>query len=275
MLCRSMRRSANGDSVSLRVAATSRRRASGDLLRGVQQRGLLSSTVTLLALRGARGAGRQMAEGGPSEGGATSQSQAGNFDTSFEKLVNNITEKMPFQVAQGNAYDVQFGEEGYQTRVEREHKEAANKADPDSPKEKLRKRLTGEDVMTPESVGADRTQSAVKERRREKYDKSILKRSVEKPEFYYPEMTLGQKRLRGLGVICTYLAAMLVCYIIYVISFFDDTSCEPPTKVLPDGVSGTYTAGEQKSKDYFPEATGIKAVFSQHLHNDKFQSHWN
>ena len=209
------------------------------------------------------------------DGGATNQTQSGNFDTSFEKLVNTITEKMPFQVAEGNAYDVQFGEEGYQSKVERTQKEGSNRGDPDGPKDKLRKRLTGEDAMTPESTGADRAQRAVKERRREKYDKSILKRSVEKSEFYYPEMTLLQKRIRGLAVLMANLGAGFLCYIIYIVSFFDDTSCEPPTSILPDGVSGNHISGEVQAKEYFPITTGIRAVFSSHLDNSTFQSLWN
>lgn len=151
------------------------------------------------------------------------ETQPGKYDQSFEKMTETIESRLPFRqrhMQHGSLYDRLYGE-----KTEEEENQVRDEDmyghEFERPAQRAARQYLGDGDLLKEEGQASAARAAATKRLRVKaaeahlrrpYDKNAAKRSSEPEEYYYPSLTLEQKRRRqavrvvlgGAGVAAAY-----------------------------------------------------------------------
>ncbi|KAG5491967.1 hypothetical protein GH5_00864 [Leishmania sp. Ghana 2012 LV757] len=126
------------------------------------------------------------------------EATSGQFEKSFEKLTDKIESRLPFRqhhVLYGNIYEQQYGDRSeHDMRVEAQ--EDLHGREKEKPVARQARSYFSNEDLSPEAMHVRSPQLKVAQNlQRQAYDKKILKTTAEPAAYYYPQVTMEEKRL--------------------------------------------------------------------------------
>nr|CAJ2480462.1 unnamed protein product [Leishmania braziliensis] len=126
------------------------------------------------------------------------EAMSGQFEKSFEKLTDKIESRLPFRqhhVLHGNIYEQQYGDRS-EHDMWVEAQEDLHGREKEKPAARQARSYFSDEDLSPEALHVRSPQLKVAQNfQRQMYDKKILKTTAEPAAYYYPEVTMEEKRL--------------------------------------------------------------------------------
>ncbi|GET92603.1 hypothetical protein, conserved [Leishmania tarentolae] len=125
------------------------------------------------------------------------EATSGQFERSFEKLTDKIESRLPFRqhhVIHGNIYEQMYGEKS-EHDMWVEAQEDLHGREKEKPAARQARSYFSDRDLSPEAMRVRSPQLKVAQNlQRQQYDKKILKTTAEPAVYYYPVVTLEEKR---------------------------------------------------------------------------------
>ncbi|AYU82894.1 hypothetical protein conserved [Leishmania donovani] len=125
------------------------------------------------------------------------EATSGQFERSFEKLTDKIESRLPFRqhhVLHGNIYEQPYGERS-EHDMWVEAQEDLHGREKEKPAARQVRSYFSDEDLSPEAMHVRSPQLKVAQNlQRQAYDKKILKTTAEPAAYYYPVVTLEEKR---------------------------------------------------------------------------------
>lgn len=144
------------------------------------------------------------------------ESRSGQFDKSFEKLTSTIESRLPFRqhhLSKGNLHEHLYGERSDE-EMRAEAEEDLQGREKEKPAARQARSYFTDADLSPEAMHVRSPQLKVAQNQeRLNYDKKILKTTAEAAEYYYPVLTLEQKRVYRMKLLAGWGAVAAATYV--------------------------------------------------------------